>query len=241
MARMGLNSLIIKMIFVLSVVIFSQYGNADAMALNRISELMAFENYNGTSENCSAPTDLNGAFFSMNGESASIETKLNFYNEYGSRKNAGGTIEVSSGNKKISFPVRKDESASVYLISSNADRDFLLVRTYMDAANGSSACTGMWLVGEANGKLLTYATLDTVKNAGLLFDDISPTVKNGELWITGRARVYWGADPQAQPRPLGSKYNDVPIKVDGNYCSINSTVLFWDSAAQWFGIRLENF
>jgi len=65
--------------------------------------------------------------------------------------------------------------------------------------------------------------------------------KNGELWITGRARVYWGADPQAQPRPLGSKYNDVPIKVDGNYCSINSTVLFWDSAAQWFGIRLENF
>ena len=36
MTRMGLNSLIIKMIFVLSVVIFSQYGNADAMALNRI-------------------------------------------------------------------------------------------------------------------------------------------------------------------------------------------------------------
>ena len=181
MTQMGLNSLIIKMIFALSVVIFSQYSNADAMALNRISELMSFENYNGTSENCSAPTDLNGAFFSMNGESASIETKLNFYNQDGSRKNAGGTIEVSSGNKKISFPVRKDESASVYLISSNADRDFLLVRTYMDAANGSSACTGMWLVGEANGKLLTYATLDTVKNAGLLFDDISPTVKNGEL------------------------------------------------------------
>lgn len=241
MARMGLNSLIIKMIFVLSVVIFSQYGNADAMALNRISELMAFENYNGTSENCSAPTDLNGAFFSLNGESASIEAKLNFYNEYGSRKNAGGTIEVSSGNKKISFPVRKDESASVYLISSNADRDFLLVRTYMDAANGSSACRGMWLVGKANGDFVTYATLSTVERAGLLFDNVRPSVKNGELRITGFARVYWGADPQAPPRPMSSKYDGVPIHVDGNYCTINSAVLFWDDAAQWFGIRMENY
>ena len=241
MARMGLNSLIIKMIFVLSVVIFSQYGNADAMALNRISELMAFENYNGTSENCSAPTDLNGAFFSLNGESASIEAKLNFYNQYGSRKNAGGTIEVSSGNKKISFPVRKDESASVYLISSNADRDFLLVRTYMDAANGSSACRGMWLVGKANGDFVTYATLSTVERAGLLFDNVRPSVKNGELRITGFARVYWGADPQAPPRPMSSKYDGVPIHVDGNYCTINSAVLFWDDAAQWFGIRMENY
>lgn len=241
MTRMGLNFLIIKMIFVLSVVIFSQYGNADAMALNRISELMAFENYNGTSVNCSAPTDLNGAFFSMNGESASIETKLNFYNEYGSRKNAGGTIEVSSGNKKISFPVGKDESASVYLISSNADRDFLLVRTYMDAANGSSACRGMWLVGKADGEFVTYATLSTVEKAGLLFDNVRPSVKNGELRITGFAKVYWGADPQAPPRPLSSKYDGVPIHVDGNYCTINSAVLFWDDAAQWFGIRMENY
>ena len=241
MTRMGLNSLIIKMIFALSVVIVSQYGNADAMALNRISELMAFENYNGTSVNCSAPTDLNGAFFSMNGESASIETKLNFYNEYGSRKNAGGTIEVSSGNKKISFPVGKDESASVYLISSNADRDFLLVRTYMDAANGSSACRGMWLVGKADGEFVTYATLSTVEKAGLLFDNVRPSVKNGELRITGFAKVYWGADPQAPPRPLSSKYDGVPIHVDGNYCTINSAVLFWDDAAQWFGIRMENY
>ncbi|SFA78769.1 hypothetical protein SAMN05216587_101866 [Selenomonas ruminantium] len=229
-----------KLLVLLGFTLLLFSSNANAMSLTNFSTVLGFENYNGTNMNCSAPTDMNGAMFSMNGETVSIEAALNFYNDYGARKNAGGVIKLSGNSGTISFPVKKDESAKVYQIFSDENRDFLLIRTYLDAANGSSICTGMWLVGKADGKFVTYAKLDIVKNAGLLFDDISPSIKNGELWITGTARVYWGADPQAPPRPLSSKYNGVPVKVDGNYCTINSAVLFWDSAAQWFGIRMEN-
>ena len=242
MARMGLNSLIIKMIFALSVVIFSQYGNADAMALRAICPFLGFENHNGIDEDCGGPANgVNFALFKMNGKDAKLEIKLNFYNKYGSRKNAGGTITLSGIGESLIFPIKKDESAVVRIIPTTDKREFLFIRTFMDAANGSSACTNMWLVGEANGKFVTYANLDTVTNAGLLYDDIVPSVRNGELWITGKARVYWGADPQAPPRPMSSKYDGVPIHVDGNYCTINSAVLFWDDAAQWFGIRMENY
>ena len=229
-----------KLLFLLCFTILFYSSNVNAMSLTSVSTVLGFDNYTGTSVDCSAPTDMNGAMFSMNGETVSVEAVLNFYNDYGARKNAGGVIKLNGNSETISFPVKKDESAQVYKISSNENRDFLLIRTYSDSANGSSVCTGMWLVGKADGKFVTYVKLNTVENAGLLFDDIYPAVKNGELWITGRARVYWGADQQAPPRPLGSKYDGVPVKVDGNYCSINSAVLFWDSTAQWFGIRMEN-
>ena len=231
-----------KLLFLLCLSLFIHIGSADAMSLRAICPLLGFSNHNGIAEDCSGPDS--GVHWArldnLNGKEADVKIRVKYYRDYGVRKNGGGAITVSCGGELLSFPVKKDESAKVEIMPTTDKRAFLLIRTYLDAANGSSACTGMWFVGEANGKLLTYATLDTVRNAGLLFDDISLSVKNGELWITGMARVYWGADPQAPPRPLGSKYDGVPIKVDGNYCTINSAVLFWDSAARWFGIRMES-
>ncbi|SFH90572.1 hypothetical protein SAMN04487861_10810 [Selenomonas ruminantium] len=231
-----------KLLFLLCLSLFVHIGSADAMSLRAICPLLGFSNHNGIAEDCSGPD--NGEHWAklsnFNGKEVNVKIRVKYYHDYGIRKNAGGTITVSCGREMLSFPVKKDESAKVQIMPSTDKREFLLIRTYQDAADGSSACMGMWLVGEKDGKLLTYATLDTVENAGLLFDDISPTIKNGELWLTGTAKVYWGADPQAPPRPLSSKYNGVPVKVDGNYCTINSAVLFWDSAAQWFGIRMEN-
>lgn len=66
------------------------------------------------------------------------------------------------------------------------------------AANGSTVCNGMWLVGKHGDKYVTYATKATLEQAGLLYDDIEPQMTNGQLEIVGVARCYGNS--------LGSKY-----------------------------------
>lgn len=143
----------------------------------------------------------------------------------------GGYVELLngiSGEKYASFSVEKCPYFRAKKLIANTGEEFLFVQAGREFASESS-CTGIWLVGLHNGSYVTFATIDTVKNAGLLYTDISSSLEDGELKLLGFTRDRNCVNGQYKGHPA------YPIGV-ADY-GINSTYLFWDENAQWFGIR----
>ena len=228
-----------KIVYILMLVFISWNSSVSAMNLEKLVTLMNFENYNGTNRDCTAYSD-DGIIFSIDGETVSVNTSINFYKEHGATKIADGAINVSFGGSEYTFPIKKNQSMRIFRIVSDGNAGFILVKTYLDAADGSSMCTGMWLVGKSRGECVIFTDLEAIKKHGLLFDDIAPAIKNGELKLVGTAKLYGGENPEDPMSPLGEKYKGVPIKINGMYCTINTLAMFWDETNKWFGTRLEN-
>ncbi len=210
--------------------------SAEALQLTGMDSVMRITNHNGTGTSCEG--DLGGSVFLLNNE----EVKLQTYLEMHQWKNAGGYIKLISrdGSRDyLSFPVKPHTSVRAYKITSDEDRDFLLFWTYQDAANGSSLCDSMWLVGKVDGKYVAYATKASLDKAGLLYSNISPEVHSGQLEITGYTRCY--GTPEGGWGPMGDEYKGKRFRFIDKYqmyATVNSVFFFWDDKAKWFGIRL---
>ncbi|MBR6268002.1 MAG: hypothetical protein IKR28_06685 [Selenomonadaceae bacterium] len=210
--------------------------SAEALQLTGIDSVMRIANNNGINAPCEG--DLGGSIFLLNNE----EVKLQPYLEMHKSKNVGGYIKLISrdGSRDyLSFSVSPSTSVSAYKITSDEGRDFLLFWTYRDAANGSSSCDSMWLVGKVENNYVTYATKVSLDKAGLLYSDIIPAVHSGQLEITGYTRCY--GTPGGGWGPMGDKYKGKRFRfIDEHkmFATVNSVFFFWDEKAKWFGIRL---
>ena len=102
--------------------------------------------------------------------------------------------------------------------TSNPTKVFWLLEGSIGESGGYT--TGMWLIGNNQGKYVTYVSLDGIQNAGmptetqLLFEYNN----DGTIKINGRKDGFF------------------PDKVGHQYWIIGSVKLFWDEDAQWFGI-----
>lgn len=225
-----------RLMLVLGVMMTVVASSAEALQLTRMDSVMKISNHNGLAASCEG--DIGGSTFLLNNE----EVKLQTYLEMHKQKNAGGYIKLISrdGSRDyLSFPVKPHTSVRAYKITSDEGRDFLLFWTYQDAANGSSLCDSMWLVGKVDGKYVTYATKASLDKAGLLYSNISPEVHSGQLEITGYTRCY--GTPEGGWGPLGDKYKEKHFRFFDKqqmYATVNSVFFFWDDQAKWFGIRL---
>ena len=211
----------------------SCYASA-AMYFTGEKQILEIDNYSGIVDDCYG--DLNGKSFTLGKEKLKLVPSLRYKQQHGCKKIAGGYIKLLSSDGShdyLSFPVRDDGSVKAYKIYGNGEREFLLIRTYQGAANGSSVCDGMWLVGKQGDKYVTYATKETLDNAGLLYDDIDPQITNGQLEVRGIARYYGNG--------MGSKYAGRNCRrIDKWYGTAGSVYFQWDSKANWFGYRLVN-
>lgn len=209
--------------------------------MKSLFSVFVIDNHNGTTENCSG--NLVWSNFTFEDNVMGLEPELQMYKGVASsgvyKKNAGGRIKLTFADKEqMSFPVGRDESVKGDMIMSDHGRAFLLLRTYLGAANGSSKCRNMWLVGKSGDKIVVYATKDTLDKAGMVYDDIVPKIHDGKLEIMGIARSY-GSGVNGGRGPLGEKYRGKRIRnIDSWYCTANSVYFFWDERAQWFGFQL---
>ena len=225
-----------RLMLVLGAIMTVVVSSAEALQLTRMDSVMKISNHNGLAASCEG--DLGGSTFLLNNE----EVKLQTYLEMHKQKNAGGYIKLISrdGSRDyLSFPVKPYTSVRAYKITSDEGRDFLLFWTYQDAANGSSLCDNMWLVGKVDNKYVTYATKASLDKAGLLYSNISPEVHSGQLEIIGYTRCY--GTPEGGWGPLGDKYKGKHFRFFDKqqmYATVNSVFFFWDDQAKWFGIRL---
>lgn len=143
----------------------------------------------------------------------------------------GGYVELLnavSGEKYASFSVEKWPYFRAKKLIANTGEEFLFVQAGREFVSESS-CTGIWLVGLHKGSYVTFATIDTVNNTGLLYTDISSSLEDGELKLLGFTRDRNCVNRQYKGHPA------YPIG-PADY-GINSTYLFWDETTQWFGIR----
>lgn len=225
-----------RVILVLGVLMLFVTTSAEALQLTGLDKVMMIKNHNGLAVPCEG--DLSGSIFYLNNE----EIKLKPYLVMVKQKNAGGYIKLISrdGSREyLSFSVKPNTSVRAYKITSDEGRDFLIFLTYQDAANGSSLCDGMWLVGKVDDKYVTYATKATLDRAGLLYSDIIPDVNSGQLEITGYTRCYGTVDKGWGPTE--DKYKGKRFRFLGEdkmYATVNSVYFFWDDEAKWFGVRL---
>lgn len=225
-----------RLMLVLGAMMTVVASSAEALQLTRMDSVMKISNHNGLAASCEG--DLGGSTLLLNNE----EVKLQTYLEMHKQKNAGGYIKLISreGSRDyLSFPVKPHTSVRAYKITSDEGRDFLLFWTYQDAANGSSLCDNMWLVGKVDNKYVTYATKASLDKAGLLYSNISPGVHSGQLEIIGYTRCY--GTPEGGWGPLGDKYKGKHFRFFDKqqmYATVNSVCFFWDDKAKWFGIRL---
>ena len=169
--------------------------------------------------------DINGKVFTLNGEKLKLVPYLsNTTDKY--------VKLMSQDGRKVylSFPVEKCPFFRVYKIYSD-NQDFLLILEGKQAVS-DSLCTGAWLVGKYKGNYTSFISIDTLKNAGLLFQTIVPAVNNNEISLIGIARDRDCRD--------GSYKGHLVRDYSRGYCKVNTAALFWDNNAQWFGIRVDD-
>ena len=207
-----------------------------AISMLGIYKIMSIRDYAGVRSSCNG--DLNGASFTLNGEKLKLRTELGFITEYNERHIGGGYVRLMSEDGVIdylSFPIGKKESFLVHKITTDTGNEFLIVNTRVNAAS-DSALRRFWLVGKYNNQYITYATQNSLNQAGLLYQDISYDVTNGEIQVKGFA-PYHSRDyyPRGDNRLT---YKGHRVTEYHGELYVNQVRLFWDDNAQWFGIRL---
>lgn len=187
--------------------------------------------------------DVNGVSLTLNGKPLRLVPTLSFDYRHGNHI-LGGYVRLMSGDGQqdyLSFPVEKFPRFRVYKFQNDVGQEYLLMLSSVKAVT-DSACRGLWVVGGYGSQYVTFATLDAVSNAGLLYEEIVPSIENGELRLLGVARdrdcrTY---DPQTGLW-LEGLFKGHPVQPHGiAYCQVNWISLFWNSDAQWFGIRRAN-
>ena len=195
--------------------------------------------------------NVNGIYFSMNNENLHLKPFLNEYMEKNiyDRNNTSQVVSIRGGYIKlmdeddladyISFPVNISPFFRAYRIQLDNGKEFLLVIEGKQAVSDRMA-TNLWLVGKENRKYVTYASIENIKNAGLIYQDILPKIENGELELMGIAKKrdcnIWTHRKDIPPYT----YQGHPVsEFDSNseYAKVNNVNLFWDDSNNWFGIR----
>ena len=218
---------------------------ADQMV--NMEEVMSMENMPKLS-----PTgNIDGVYFTMNNEGLHLKTYFNQYTDhYYYRTGHEDVVTITGGYVKLldtndvhdylSFSVDKYPYFRVYKLTTETGKNFLLI---IKGKQYTSECdaNGVWLIGKQDGKYVTYATLDNLQGAGLVFQDIIPRIENGELRLIGVARDrdcnIWGRNTDQPPYT----YKGHPVSrtemANKGECVVSSVNLFWDDNANWFGIR----
>ena len=171
--------------------------------------------------------DLMERLFSLNNTKLKLKPNLFFSGS----TITGGYVEMVdgiSGKKIASFTVEKWPYFRAKKLVASTGEEFLFVQAGKVFASESS-CTNIWLVGLHKGAYVIFATTDTVKNAGLLYTDITSSLEDGELKLLGFTRDRNCIN--------GTYKGHLAYPIGGADYGINSTYLFWDEHTQWFGIR----
>ena len=207
------------------------------MSMLGMYKIMAIhDNIGFEKESCSG--NLNGVFFTLNGEKLKLRTEIGFIVNNSSRHIGGGYVRLMSEDESkdyLSFPIAKKESFVVHKITTDTGNEFLIVNTRVIAAT-DSGLRRFWLIGKYNNQYITYATQNSLNQAGLLYQDISCDVKNGEIQISGFA-PYHSRDFYPDDNKLTYKGHKATEEYAGELY-INQVRFFWDDSAQWFGVRL---
>lgn len=213
--------------FLACIVMILQSSPASAMFFTNAEKIMSFAQV----PKLEMGGDINGKTFTLNGEQLKLVPYLkSMTNRYVKLMSQDGR------NDYLSFPVEKCPFFSAYKVCSN-DTEFLLILSGRQAVSDAS-CTGAWLIGKYKGNYTSFISIDTLIHAGLIFSVIRPRIDGGELRLIGitrdrNCRVY-----DSDRRIIGYEYKGYPAyPYEKGYCCINSVTLFWDSNAQWFGIR----
>jgi len=177
--------------------------------------------------------DVNGVYFTLNGKPLCLVPDLMYSNEEHRRGHIeSGSVHFMSGDRNqtyLSFPVEKFPRFHVYKFQNDAGQEFLLILSCILGVP-DSACKNLWLIGGYGNQYVTFATLASAVNAGLLCDDIVPSIENGELRLLGV--THYGLPHEGHPV---YRYGWNRTQYYINWMS-----LFWNSDAQWFGIRRAN-
>lgn len=232
-----MNRICSALISILSaLLLFTVPATVNATSMLGIYKVMSFSDNIGIREDCSG--DLNGAVFTLNGERLKLRTELGYINYHNGRHIGGGYVRLMSadGSKDyLSFPIGKMESLVVHKITTDTGADFLTVSTRLNAVS-DSALKRFWLVGKYGNQYISFATQDSLKQAGLLCQDIDVDVLGGEIRVKGyipyHSRDYY---------PIGDNrltYKGHKVVEDRGDLYVNQVRLFWNDSAQWFGIRL---
>ena len=171
--------------------------------------------------------DLMERLFSLNNTKIKLKPNL-FFSGDTITKGYVEMVNGTNGEKYASFPIEKWPYFRAKKIIADTGEEFLFVQAGRVFASESS-CTGIWLVGLHKDSYVTFVTIDTIKNSGLLYTDIATSLEDGEIKLLGFTR---------DRNCVNGTYKGhlaYPIGV-ADY-GINSTYLFWDEHAQWFGIR----
>lgn len=186
--------------------------------------------------------DVNGVSLTLNGKQLRLVPTLSF--DYHHENHIlGGYVHLMGidGQDYLSFPVEKWPLFQVHKFQNDAGQEFLLLLSKANAVT-DCACRGLWVVGGYGNQYVAFVTTDSVLKAGLLYEDIHPSIENGDLRLLGIARdrdcrTY---DPQTGLW-LEGIFKGHPVQPYGiAYCQVNWVSLFWNSDAQWFGIRHAN-
>ena len=186
--------------------------------------------------------DVNGVSFTLNGKPLCLVPDVMFNYSRGGHISSGVVRFMSEDKRQeyLSFSVGTCPKFLAYKFQNNDGQEFLLLISGVLGVS-DSACRNFWLVGGYGNQYVTFATLDSAVNAGLLYEDIGPSIENGELRITGYARdrscrTY---DPQTGQQRYSFKGHPAYLCGAAD-CYINWISFFWNSDAQWFGIRRAN-
>ena len=175
---------------------------------------------------------LKNTYFNLNGDA--LQLNVNGVNR-NSNHISGGYVRLMSKNGQkdyLSFPVKNCPFFSAYKFNINGGNEFLLLREGVSAVS-DRACEGLWIIGKYKGNYISFISLDTLRNAGLIFADIAAETANGELRLIGITRDRNCRDGYYRGHRVRS--------YDLAYCAVNEARLFWDNNAQWFGIKLINY
>lgn len=174
---------------------------------------------------------------SLNGQKLRLTPSFQFSD----KKIIGGSIKLlntDTGQEILSLPLEKFPYFRAKKIAADTGEEFLLLQRGRVSVS-DSVCSGLWIVGLHKGGYVSFVNIDAVQKAGLVFQDISSKLEDGELKLTGFARdrdcrIY----DSTWRNTIGYQYKGHPAyPADPGNCEINSTYLFWDPQAQWFGIR----
>ncbi len=209
-----------------------------AASLVQMNTIMSFRQ--APNEHDSFPSDALGKLVSLNGHKLRLKPVL----QVSDTMIMGGSVKLqdaNTGEELFSFPLKAAPYFRVKKIAADTGEEFLLIQSGSLGVTDSS-CRGIWVVGLHKGKYVSFINIDTVQKVGLLFDDIISDLEDGEIKLTGFARDWACRVYDSTGRNvIGYRYKGHPAYLTSlRNCEINSTYLFWDSKAQWFGIRQAN-